>query len=176
MQGIASPQPEVIDILMEATEVPRKFHVALSFAGEDRVYVEAVAKALQAEGIKVFYDKFEEVDLWGQDLYTRLSDVYQNRALFTVMFVSEAYRKKLWTNHERSSAQARALTLLHCSATYAAAQEVPNRSRDRVGGGRACRAKGPTLRWVPTTMKPGVALAYSAIGLRSRQACPHGPS
>lgn len=110
MQGIASPQPEVIDILMEATEVPRKFHVALSFAGEDRVYVEAVAKALQAEGIKVFYDKFEEVDLWGQDLYTRLSDVYQNRALFTVMFVSEAYRKKLWTNHERSSAQARALT------------------------------------------------------------------
>jgi len=50
------------------------------------------------------------VDLWGKDLYTHLSDVYQNRAVFTVMFVSDAYRKKLWTNHERKSAQARAFT------------------------------------------------------------------
>lgn len=95
---------------METTEVPKKFHVALSFAGEDRVYVDAVANALQAEGVDVFYDKFEEVDLWGKDLYTHLSDVYQNRAVFTVMFVSDAYRKKLWTNHERKSAQARAFT------------------------------------------------------------------
>jgi hypothetical protein len=88
----------------------KKFHVALSFAGEDRKYVDAVAKALQTEGVDVFYDKFEEVDLWGKDLYTHLSDVYQNRAVFTVMFVSDAYRKKLWTNHERKSAQARAFT------------------------------------------------------------------
>ena len=90
--------------------MPRKFHVALSFAGEDRVYVDAVAKALRAEGVDVFYDKFEEVDLWGKDLYTHLSDVYQNKAVFTVIFVSDAYRKKLWTNHERKSAQARAFT------------------------------------------------------------------
>lgn len=86
----------------------KKFHVALSFAGEDRAYVEAVAKALQGEGVDVFYDKFEEADLWGKDLYAHLSDVYQNRAVFTVVFVSDAYSKKLWTNHERKSAQARA--------------------------------------------------------------------
>lgn len=89
----------------------RKYHVALSFAGEDRTYVERVATLLQAEeGINVFYDLFEEVDLWGKDLYAHLSDVYQNKALFTVMFVSEGYRTKLWTNHERKSAQARAFT------------------------------------------------------------------
>lgn len=88
--------------------MPKKFHVALSFAGEDRTYVEEVANTLRTEGVDVFYDKFEEVDLWGKDLYTHLSDVYQNRAVFTVMFVSDAYRKKLWTNHERKSAQARA--------------------------------------------------------------------
>lgn len=74
------------------------------------MYVEATATALQAEGVDVFYDKFEEVDLWGKDLYTHLSDVYQNRAFFTVMFISDAYRDKLWTNHERKSAQARAFT------------------------------------------------------------------
>lgn len=86
----------------------QKYHVALSFAGEDRAYVERVATLLKAEGVSVFYDFFEEADLWGKDLYTHLSDVYQNKALFTVMFVSEAYRTRLWTNHERVSAQARA--------------------------------------------------------------------
>lgn len=86
----------------------KKYHVALSFAGEDRNYVEKVAKHLQANGVGVFYDKFEDIKLWGKDLYTYLSDVYQNQAFFTVMFISEAYKGKLWTNHERKSAQARA--------------------------------------------------------------------
>jgi len=87
-----------------------KYHAALSFAGEDREYVERVATQLRAEGVDVFYDKFEEADLWGKDLYAHLSDVYQNRAIFTVIFISEAYTKKVWTNHERKSAQARALS------------------------------------------------------------------
>lgn len=92
----------------------RKIHVALSFAGEDRVNVDgAVAKALQGKGVEVFFDKFEKVDLWSKNLYTQLSDVYQNRAVFTVMFVSDTYRKKLWTYHERKSAQARAFTESH---------------------------------------------------------------
>jgi len=86
----------------------RDFDVALSFAGEDRAYVDAVAHALRNRGVKVFYDLFEEVDLWGKDLYTHLSEIYQKRARFTVMFISEAYGRKLWTNHERQAAQARA--------------------------------------------------------------------
>jgi hypothetical protein len=86
-----------------------KYHVALSFAGEDRAYVEKVATQLQADGVDVFYDKFEEADLWGKDLYAHLSNVYQKMAVFTVMFISDAYRTKVWTNHERRSAQARAI-------------------------------------------------------------------
>lgn len=85
------------------------YHVALSFAGEDRDYVEDVATQLKADGVKVFYDKFEQVDLWGRNLYEHLSDIYQNKAHFTVMFISEAYKRKVWTNHERRSAQARAI-------------------------------------------------------------------
>ena len=42
----------------------------------------------------------------GKNLYTHLSDVYENKALFTVMFISEHYKDKVWTNHERESAQA----------------------------------------------------------------------
>jgi hypothetical protein len=58
----------------------------------------------------VFYDRFEETALWGKDLYTYLSEVYQNQAFYTVMFISDHYRQKLWTNHERKNAQARAFS------------------------------------------------------------------
>ena len=87
-----------------------RYHVALSFAGEDREYVEKVAMQLRADGVDVFYDKFEEADLWGKNLYDHLYNVYQNKAHFTVIFVSEAYKKKIWTNHERQASQARAIT------------------------------------------------------------------
>ncbi len=86
----------------------RDYDIALSFAGEERDYVDRVANLLKARGIRVFYDLFEEADLWGKDLYVHLSDVYLKRAQFTVMFISKAYANKLWTNHERKSAQARA--------------------------------------------------------------------
>jgi len=88
----------------------KKFDVAFSFAGEDREYVNKVAEKLKEYDVKVFYDKFEELDLWGKDLYVYLSDIYQNRASFTVIFISNHYASKLWTNHERKSAQARAFT------------------------------------------------------------------
>lgn len=87
-----------------------KYHVALSFAGEDREYVERVAAKLKLDGVDVFYDMYEEVDLWGKDLYEHLSNIYQNMAMFTIMFVSAPYKNKVWPNHERRSAQARAFT------------------------------------------------------------------
>ena len=86
----------------------RKYHVALSFAGEDREYVDKVAMHLRERKIPLFYDKYEEVELWGKDLYQHLSDVYSRQAHFTVMFISKHYKEKLWTNHERRNAQARA--------------------------------------------------------------------
>lgn len=82
--------------------------VAFSFAGEDRHYVEQVADQLRLASISIFYDKFEEVNLWGKDLYSHLDDVYQNKARYCVIFISKFYKKKVWTNHERKSAQAKA--------------------------------------------------------------------
>lgn len=85
-----------------------KYHIALSFAGEDRDYVEKVAMHLKENAVDVFYDRFEDTKLWGKDLYTHLAEIYKDRAIFTVIFVSKAYGDKLWTNHERKAAQARA--------------------------------------------------------------------
>lgn len=85
-----------------------EYDVALSFAGEDRSYVEQVADCLRRAGVRVFYDQYETVTLWGKDLYEHLDEVYRKKARFCVMFISQAYRDKLWTSHERLSAQARA--------------------------------------------------------------------
>jgi hypothetical protein len=85
-----------------------EFDVAISFAGEDRDIADEIATKLKASGVRVFYDKFEEVDLWGKDLYEHLDDIYSKKARFCVMLLSEYYAKKAWTNHERKSAQERA--------------------------------------------------------------------
>src|SRR5437762_3592834 len=84
------------------------YDACLSFAGEDRQYVNSVAEHLCARGIRVFYDEYQRVELWGKDLYAHLDEVYQNTARFCVLFASKAYADKLWTSHERQSAQARA--------------------------------------------------------------------
>jgi len=85
------------------------YDVALSFAGEDRPYVERVASLLAERGIRVFYDRYVEAELWGKDLYEHLDDVYRNRARYCVLFASQYYATKIWTTHERKSAQARAI-------------------------------------------------------------------
>src|SRR5205085_1301981 len=85
-----------------------EYEVALSFAGEDRLYVDQVASSLKGMGVHVFYDKYEQANLWGKDLYAHLQDVYSHRSRYIVMFLSKHYKEKLWTNHERQSAQARA--------------------------------------------------------------------
>ena len=85
-----------------------EYDVAVSFAGEDRLTAERFAEILQAQGLKVFYDKWEQADLWGRDLYHHLDEVYSQKARFCVMFLSAHYAAKAWTNHELKSAQARA--------------------------------------------------------------------
>jgi len=85
-----------------------KYDVALSFANEDRETVAELAEILRLLGVHVFYDDYERADLWGKDLYQHLQSVYMDRAKYCIIFVSAAYRKKLWTRHELKQAQARA--------------------------------------------------------------------
>ncbi|MFG3045550.1 toll/interleukin-1 receptor domain-containing protein [Streptomyces sp. NPDC048241] len=89
--------------------VARDYEVCLSFAGEQRSYVEQVAAALKRAGVRIFYDDYEKVALWGKDLYEHLDYVYSKSAEYCILFASEDYARKVWTNHERKSAQARAL-------------------------------------------------------------------
>ncbi len=87
----------------------KKYDVTLSFAGEDRHYAEKLRNLLESGGYSVFYDDDEMAQLWGKNLYDHLASIYKDQARYCVMFLSEHYARKLWTKHERQSAQARAL-------------------------------------------------------------------
>jgi len=102
---------------MARTDAPRMrarqkdrpgWDVALSFAGEDRGYVEEVANRLASAGITVFYDRHAHVEMWGKDLAAELGHIY-SRARFVVLFASKHYATKAWTTHERQHAQAAAI-------------------------------------------------------------------
>jgi hypothetical protein len=92
-----------------STPVQREYDVALSYAGEDKAYVEAVALALRRKSLRVFYDSFEEADLIGRNLIDHLSEIYQNKARLCIVFISAAYTKKPFPRLERQAAQARAM-------------------------------------------------------------------
>ena len=81
-----------------------KYEVAISFAGEDRAFAEAVAKGLRDAGVEVFYDNFYAADLWGEDLSTRLREVYHDSSEFCIMIISKHYVEKMWTIFERQQA------------------------------------------------------------------------
>lgn len=85
------------------------YEVALSFAGEQRAYVEDVARTLQSRAISVFYDNFETVRLWGKHLPEELQRVYEHGASMVVMFISAEYVKKAWPRHERRAMLSRAV-------------------------------------------------------------------
>src|SRR2546421_431838 len=87
-----------------------EYDVAISFAGDQRKEAEAIAQHLKTAGIKDFFDDYQQADLWGKNLYDHLADVYQNKARYCLMLVSAVYATKVWPNHERRNAQARALS------------------------------------------------------------------
>jgi TIR domain len=86
-----------------------RYDVALSFAGEQRRYAESLAEILRANGVRVFYDSFEQAELWGKNLFDYLYNVYSQDSRYCIVFVSKEYAEKMWTVHERHSAQERVL-------------------------------------------------------------------
>ena len=58
------------------------YEVALSFAGEDRAFAEAVTEGLREAGVEVFYGSFYAEELWGEDL---LEEITHRSSLMTVV-------------------------------------------------------------------------------------------
>ena len=88
---------------------PGRWHVALSFAGAQRDYVEQVAAVLKQQGVRCFYDADEEIELWGKSLAEVLPVIYGEQAAAVVVFVSAEYAARDWTRLERQAAVARSV-------------------------------------------------------------------
>ena len=86
-----------------------RWDVALSFAGAQRDYVEQVAGALKARGVRCFYDADEQIELWGKYLAEELPAIYGEQAAAVVVFVSAEYAARDWTRLERRAALNRAV-------------------------------------------------------------------
>lgn len=82
-----------------------EYDIALSFAGEDREIAEEIANALGIEGVKVFYDQFHKIALWGKKLTKHFSEVYGPKTKFVMPLISKHYPIKDWTDFEFSIAR-----------------------------------------------------------------------
>lgn len=89
-----------------------QYDVCFSFASEQVSYVEQVYQSLQALNVKVFFDRAADIEaeLWGENLIELFDKVFKKLSQYCVMFISEEYKKKAWTQLERRSALERALT------------------------------------------------------------------
>jgi hypothetical protein len=85
------------------------FDLAVSFAGHDRRFVEDVVRAVNSD-LRVFYDEDFKVDMWGEDLVEYFTNLYQHKARYAVVYISAQYADSAWTNVERRSVLARAMT------------------------------------------------------------------
>lgn len=81
-----------------------RFDVAISFAGENREFAEAIAKALRNKGFKVFYDRFYQSDMWGEDLADIFKNVFGKYSRYCIMILSNHYIEKKWPELEREHA------------------------------------------------------------------------
>ena len=99
---------------VEVPEGDYKYDVCFSFAGENRDYVEQVARHLEkiAPGVRFFYDYDNDQIhvLWGKNLPEYFDDIYQYNSRFCVMFISKHYKDKEWTTLERGLALGRVLS------------------------------------------------------------------
>ncbi len=112
-EGSKHPKSETLNGILTRCETWHEtrfqYDVAISFAGEERPQAKGITAKLKAVGARVFFDSDEQADLLGKDLYTHLADVYSRKARYCVMLLSKSYATKMWTSHERRSAQERAL-------------------------------------------------------------------
>ena len=97
--------------LLDIAEIKDRIHlrntgypydVAVSFAGDVRSTVEEFIAELKQLGLSVFYDFDQQAQLWGTDVRVKLADVYANDALFMIVFLSESYPERDWTDFELS--------------------------------------------------------------------------
>lgn len=80
--------------------VTQDYDIAVSFAAEQRDYVERTVTAAQAMMLKVFYDRDMSNMWWGRNFIVEQRKVYKQRALHFVPFISTEYLARPYPRDE----------------------------------------------------------------------------
>src|SRR6185295_11587648 len=80
----------------------KRFHVALSFPGEYRPFVQEVATCLSSvlPPGTILYDQYFEAEFARPNLDTYLLDLYRNQSHLVVIFLCAEYESKDWCRLE----------------------------------------------------------------------------
>lgn len=81
-------------------EYETEYDFALSFAGEDRPFAEALRNAIEDLSHTVFYDQAEQHLILAEDVEGYLGPIYASGATFVVAILGEKYGEKRWTIFE----------------------------------------------------------------------------
>lgn len=87
-----------------APQTDFEFDVAISFAGAQRYYADALRRHLDDYGVTVFYDEQQQPALWGRDLNEELTGTYGSKAFRVVMLISKEYVDRAYPQIERRAA------------------------------------------------------------------------
>jgi hypothetical protein len=106
--GTTSPAETVYD---QQKPPDALYHLAFSFAGEQRDYVERTKEECEDIGLEVMYDLDRGADMWGDDFIMQQRQIYSAKTLFVVAFISADYLRKpvprdefkaaMWTDVQR---------------------------------------------------------------------------
>ena len=81
-----------------------KYDLAVSFASEQRGIAAPLAGWLDASGYSIFYDEFQEGELFGEYLSLELRKIYADESRYCLIILSKKYLEKPWTKLEREAA------------------------------------------------------------------------
>lgn len=86
-----------------------KYDISLSFAHEDMDYVSQITSLLALKKVRCFYDKHDLNNLWQDDLYNHLSNVFSQISNVSIVFISKNCASKLWADNESKTALSQAI-------------------------------------------------------------------
>ncbi|QIS42963.1 TIR domain-containing protein [Clavibacter capsici] len=93
----------VREVGFKRVDYAENYDIALSFAGEDRAYANALRNHLEDLGHVVFYDNAEQHRFLGQDIEAFMRPIYESGSRFVVAVLGEMYGRKRWTLFEASA-------------------------------------------------------------------------
>ncbi len=89
---------------MERSNQDYKYDIAISYSREDAALATELAYILRKCQVRVFFEEFDEINLWSKNLHIELKQIYKDHSFCVIALISNSYSEKEWTMFELKSA------------------------------------------------------------------------